>query len=110
VLKDKITKAVKEGKIKWKRHALERMMERGIFRDDVRQVLLSGELIEEYMDDYPLPSGLFLKFINEKPIHVVAAVDKETENCYIITAYYPDLEHFESDYKTRKKDENGTTY
>jgi hypothetical protein len=82
------------------------MMERGIFRDDVKEVLSHGELIEEYVDDHPLPSGLFLGFINEEPVHVVVAVDTEDKYCYIVTAYYPDLEHFESDYKTRKKNES----
>jgi hypothetical protein len=64
---------------------------------------LDGELIEEYPDDHPFPSGLVLGFINRAPLHVVVAVDKEVDCCYIITAYQPDSEYFESDYKTRKK-------
>jgi hypothetical protein len=79
------------------------MMERGISRDEVKQALLDGELIEEYPNDNPFPSGLILGFINEIPLHVVLGIDKETNYCYIITAYWPDLEYFESDYKTRRK-------
>ena len=103
MFKELLIEAVKRGRIKWQRHALERMMERNIYRSEVKQVLLKGELIEEYIDDHPLPSGLFLKFINKMPLHVVAAVDKETNWCYIVTAYHPDSNHFESDFKTRKR-------
>lgn len=44
----------------WQRHALERMMERGISRNTVINVLLAGEVIEDYSDDKPFPSALFL--------------------------------------------------
>ena len=98
-----VIELIKKGSIKWQRHALERMMERDISRHEVKKALIEGELIENYSDDHPLPSGLFLGFIEHKPLHVVAAVDEETEWCYIITAYRPDSEHFEHDFKTRKK-------
>ena len=100
---DFIIDAVKRGRIRWQRHALERMMERDIYRSDVKQVLLKGELVEKYPDDHPFPSGLFLGFIENKPLHVVAAVDKEADWCYIVTCYKPDLEHFQPDFKTRIK-------
>lgn len=103
MIKEFIVETVDRGRVRWQRHALERMMERGIFRTDVKQVLLEGELIEEYPDDSPFPSGLFLGFINEDPLHVVAGADRESEWCYVVTAYQPDLEHFEPDFKTRKK-------
>jgi pentatricopeptide repeat protein len=45
--RDKLRSAIKNGKIEWQRHVLERMMERGISRDTVKEVLLSGEIIEE---------------------------------------------------------------
>jgi len=77
-------------------------MERGISRNEVKQTLLKGELIEEYHDDHPFPSGLFFNTNEGKPLHVVAAIDIENEWCYIITAYRPDSEHFEQDFKTRK--------
>ena len=95
--------AVENGNIEWQRHALERMMERRISRDTVKEVLLSGEIIEDYPDDKPYPSALFLGWIKEEPFHVVAAFDSVSRYCFVITAYIPDLEHFESDYKTRRK-------
>lgn len=98
-----LSEAVKNGRIEWKRHSLERMMEREITRDEVKKVLLEGELIIEYTNDTPFPSGLFLDWVKGEPLHVVASFDYESKWCFIITAYRPDLEHFESDYKTKRK-------
>ena len=81
----------------------ERMMEREISREIVKKVLLSGELIEDYPDDKPYPSALFLGWPKGEPIHVVVAFDSESGYYFVITAYRPDLEHFESDYKTRRR-------
>jgi len=100
---DIIKYAVKKGFIEWQRHALERMMERGISRDSVIDTLLNGEIIEDYQDETPYPSSLFLGSDKKQPLHVVAAIDYLIGRCFIITAYRPDRQHFESDYKTRRK-------
>lgn len=97
-----IHQAVEAGKIKWLRHALQRMMERDIFREHVKHILLEGEVIEEYVEDHPFPSALFFGYIEKRPLHVISSIDKETKVCYIVTAYHPDLDHFETDFKTRK--------
>lgn len=98
-----IKTALEKNNIEWQRHALERMMERGISRSIVKDVLLSGEIIEAYPDDKPFPSALFLGSVEEKPFHVVTAYDAKSEYCFVITAYKPDLEHFEADFKTRRQ-------
>lgn len=103
MFKESVTEYVKHNRIRWQKHALERMMERNIFRTDVKQILLDGEIIEEYPDDRPYPSGLFLGFINSEPLHVVVAIDSTSHWCYIITAYKPDSKHFKEDFKTRRK-------
>ena len=100
--RNQIKNSIQKGRLRWQRHALQRMMERGISRSDVKHILLQGEIIEHYPDDHPLPSALFLGFVNDKPLHVVAAIDSETNWCYIITAYRPDTATFENDFKTRK--------
>jgi hypothetical protein len=100
---DKLRIALENGFIEWQRHALERMMERGISRESVKEILKKGEIIEDYPDDKPYPSALFLGWIRGEPLHAVAAFDSLTGWCFIITAYKPDLEHFESDYKTRRQ-------
>lgn len=95
--------AVRRGRIEWQRHALERMAGRGIFRDEVKEVLIRGERIEDYPEDYPIPSALFLGGPDQRPLHVVAAFNQEMGMVYIITAYEPSLDHFEPDLKTRRK-------
>lgn len=102
MISDLLQDAIKEGRIEWQRHALEKMMERGISRKTVKDVLLNGEVIESYPDDKPFPSALFLGWVNNQPLHVVGSLDSMTGWCFIITAYKPDLEHFESDYQTRR--------
>jgi hypothetical protein len=98
--------AVKGGKIEWQRHALERMMQRGISREIVKNVLISGEIIEDYPDDKPFPSALFLGWVEGEPIHVVVSLDVRSNYCFVITTYKPSLDHFESDYKTRRQHGN----
>jgi hypothetical protein len=100
-----IKAAVEKGSIEWNRHALERMMERAVRRETVKMVLLTGEVIEDYPQDSPYPSALFLGYSDNMPYHVAAAFDAETGHCYVITVYVPDLEHFEADYKTRREHE-----
>jgi hypothetical protein len=79
------------------------MMERRIRREGVKQVLLNGEIIEDYVDDRPFPSALFLGWQEGKPLHVVAALDEESGTCFIVTAYHPDEEHFGPDFRTRRQ-------
>jgi len=71
-----LRKAVRKGRIEWRKHALQRLAERGIPQKDVWEVLQSGERIEDYPDDTPYPSALFLGFVAYKPLHAVAAFDK----------------------------------
>lgn len=79
------------------------MAERNLTRREVLHAILSGEVLEDYPHDFPLPSALFFAFFKERPIHVVAAFDSAASVAYIITVYEPDLIHFEKDFKTRRK-------
>jgi hypothetical protein len=94
--------AVQNGRIEWQTHALERMMKRGISREIVKHVLLEGEMIEDYPDDKPFPTALFLGWLQGEPFHVISALDSFSGYCFVITVYRPDLDHFENDYKTRR--------
>jgi hypothetical protein len=38
-----------------------------------------------------------------EPMQVVVATDPAARICHVITAYRPDLEHFEADFKSRRK-------
>ena len=98
-----LEKAISIQNIEWRKHALQRMFEREISRDDVKNVIVIGEIIEEYKDDTPFPSALYFALVNNRPLHVVAALNESEPKVFIITAYEPTLEKFESDFKTRRK-------
>jgi len=100
--RDRLIEAVQNGRIEWQTHALERMMKRGISGEIVKQVLLEGEIIEDYPDDKPIPTALFLGWFKAEPFHVLTALDSVSGHCFVITVYRPDLNHFEPDYKTRR--------
>lgn len=85
----------------WTTHCLQRMGERDIQRADVINCIRNGEIIEDYPDDYPNPSCLVFGFTcSGRILHVVAGSDGT--HIFIITAYFPSAEKFESDMKTRR--------
>ena len=100
---DGLKSSLGKGHIQWQRHALERIFQRGIARKAVFEVLQKGEVIEEYPDDKPWPSALFLGWIDNQPLHVVAAYSKELKKTAIITVYEPSLDYFENDFRTRRR-------
>jgi len=95
--------AVAAGRIEWRKHVLQKLAERGLAQQAVRDVLLSGEQIRNYIEDKPFPSALFLGYASGKPLHVVASCDEANRQAFVITAYEPSREVFESDYRTKKE-------
>ncbi len=83
-------------------HAVRRMFERGLTRNDVVMVLEQGEVIGDYPDDIPLPSCIKLGFVGGKAIHVVVAEDRWAETCHVVTAYYPDPDLWEPGFRIRR--------
>jgi hypothetical protein len=79
------------------------MLERGISRKSVKQTIINGELIENYPDDTPFPSALFFEMCQKSPLHVIISYDNQNKMIFVITAYRPDKDHFEADFKTRRK-------
>lgn len=81
-------------------HARIRMFQRNVTTDLIKEIVLQGEVIEEYPNDFPCPSLLILGYHKKNPLHVVIA------NCEnhvrIITVYKPDKENW-IDYKKRKR-------
>jgi hypothetical protein len=98
-----LREAVADGRIQWRRRVLQKLAERGIQQQAVREVLLKGEHIRDYKEDRPFPSALFLGYAGGKPLHVVASCDEINRQAFVITAYEPSLDVFESDYRTKKK-------
>ena len=56
--------------IDYRVHATRRMFQRRIQDEDVKQLLETGEIIEEYQDDFPLQSVLVNGLsADKKPLH-----------------------------------------
>jgi Domain of unknown function (DUF4258) len=83
-------------------HAVRRMFQWGLGKDDIVGVVNAGECIAEYPDDRPYPSSLILGFLGARSVHVVVARDPEGEACYVVTAYVPDSSLWSDDFRTRR--------
>jgi len=83
-------------------HAIQRMFQRRISEDDVRRVLTTGEIIENYPDDIPFPSKLILGWCGSRPIHVVIANNADARESIVVTVYEPDPDQWEPGFRRRK--------
>lgn len=89
-------------KVFMSQHASNRCLQRGLTQLDVKNCILTGEIIEQYPDDFPWPSCLIFGYTTDnRIIHVVAS--DSGGSAKIITAYIPDIKIFEKDLKTRKE-------
>lgn len=83
-------------------HAELRRRQRGISVPDIKHAILTGEIIEDYPDDYPFPSCLILGSTKQnEPLHIVCGVGGGI--LYVITTYHPSPDKWEPDWKTRKE-------
>lgn len=97
-----IKKNAKEGNYRFTVHGFERCVERQISPGEVKDAILSGEIIEHYQEDKYGPSCLIYGVTEEDRIlHVDCSIDP----VWIITAYDPRLnpEEWEPDFKRRRK-------
>lgn len=93
--------AADKNNIEMTSHANMKCIKRIINSKDVLNVLLHGEIIEQYPNDYPFPSCLELgSSLSGTPLHVCCAIGNG--KLWVITAYYPTTEQWEDDMKTRK--------
>ncbi len=99
---EKIRKAFTKG-ILFTLHAVNQMNrpDRLIARHEVIEVVLHGEIIEDYPEDVRGHSCLLMTLVSTgRVIHVVCAPKKDYLT--IISAYIPDSDRWESDFKTRR--------
>ena len=93
-----------EDKVFITEHAAERFRQRGIKIGDIKCAVESGEIIEQYPDDFPFPSCLvFGKDRQNNFIHI--CMSDEGSMSRIITAYHPDKNIWSADLKTRKEND-----
>ena len=89
------------GKIIFRTHAIKRMFQRRVDEKDVRSVLETGENIEVYPDDTPYPSRLILGWLENRPLHVVAADNIADNETIVITVYEPEQDKWTPNFKRR---------
>ena len=85
-------------------HALRQMTrpDRMISSAEVQMVIEQGEIIEDYPDDPRGHSCLMLGFgENGRPIHVLCS--PKDEFLAIITAYLPDKDEWEDNFRVRRR-------
>ena len=83
-------------------HAIRQMArpERMITTRDIRSMIFSGEIIEDYPEDQRGHSCLMLGFDeSNRAIHVVCS--PKDEYLAIITAYLPDKDEWSNDFRLR---------
>jgi hypothetical protein len=78
------------------------MFKRDISTSDVRLIIEIGEIITVYLYDRPFPSYLILGYVDQRPIHLVVAKDDKVGRCIVITAYEPDMNIWQTGFKTKK--------
>ena len=84
-------------------HAIQRMFQRKINEQEVKQVVAMGQTIEAYPTDKPFPSRLILGWSGSRPLHVVAADNAEAKETIIVTVYQPDIAEWEPGFTRRKR-------
>lgn len=100
----KIKEFFNEDSIIISRHCLDRMNQRNISFSEIKEGIMSGEIIEQYPGDYPFPSRLVYGHSSEgRTLHIVIS----DEGCFghLITAYVPNTVKFINDLKTRRKND-----
>lgn len=100
---DFIKSCVTGNKVYWTYHVNMRLQGRHIPREYVLNSVDNYEIIEEYPEDKYLPSYLVYSRFAGRPFHVLFAADLQDDNVRVITAYYPSLEEWEDDLKTRRR-------
>ena len=97
-----IKNRVREGDYWFTIHAFERCVQRVISPEHIRDVILAGEIIEDYPEDKYGPSCLFYGVTQAgKILHVQCSLDP----VWIITVYDPTLEpdEWEENFKRRRR-------
>ena len=96
-----IKRKVENGEYRLTIHGFERCVERNISPDELKDVILSGEIIENYPEDKYGPSCLIYGTTEEgKILHVQCSINP----VWIITAYDPTLkpQEWDANFKRRR--------
>lgn len=91
---DEIREAFDSDRVLFSQHAREEMRSEPLGRireHEVTEAVESAELLEDYPDDEPYPSSLFLGWTaSRRPLHLVISYDELDGMAIVVTAYEPD--------------------
>lgn len=88
-------------KLVFRAHAVQRMFERRITVNMVREALADGDTLAEYPEDSPYPSRLVLGWADERPLHIVVADNTSEKETIVITVYEPDPTRWSEGFRRR---------
>ncbi len=97
-----IRRCVTERKIYWTYHINMRLKRLNISRHAIVRSTEHYEIIEAYPDDKYFPSYLLYSRYQGEVFHTLFGVDLAGDNVRVITAYHPNTQKWEPDFKTRR--------
>ena len=97
-----IRRCIRDRKVFWTYHVNMRMEERPVTREMILSSVDEMEIIEAYPDDKYFPSYLLLSRYGKMWYHVQIGVDVAGDNVRIVTAYWPNPNKWEPDFKVRR--------
>jgi len=101
---EEIRKYLRCGQFEFSYHAFKRAVERNISESEIREMVESAEIIEDYPDDKYAPSCLLLGFTKSgRPVHMqVTRIETSEGLIKIITMYQPDEEGWINNFSVRR--------
>jgi hypothetical protein len=92
------------GDVEVSEHGYEELAKDGILADEAAGGIVDAIAVEDYPDRFRGPSVLTLQYDgNGRPIHVVWALPAiERRPAVLVTAYRPDPEAWDNDFRRRK--------
>jgi hypothetical protein len=96
--------AVREGRVAVSRHALHELEDDGLEIDRILEVAVYGEVVEDYPTDPRGPSCLVCSALDRGFwVHTVWGWDAGARIAVLITAYRPNPEKWDEEFKKRRR-------
>lgn len=98
-----IRQAAREGRIRWRRHALIRASQRGITRAQALYVIHHGQIVEQQPRAKPFPKYLLMAMVGwKRPLYVAFGYDKRRKFVYVITVHWFDPRKWKDPWTRRR--------
>lgn len=94
---------IRAGEVMWTYHVTMRLRGRFVSRPAILEAVDSYEVIEAYREDKYLPSYLVLAQEEHGAFHVLFATDVPGRNVRVVTAYRPNPDEWEPDFRHRRR-------